>query len=515
MLNMAVRNTAKLIREISKNDNRRIGRFFTKKDTARLMADMFTSERSDVATILDPGAGTGILSAAVCEKLARDGVGDLYLTCYETDPMFLPMLYDNLERIRKKLRHDLNARLYYTVYEENYVVFSKTHYTVTFMGRERDKFDYIIMNPPSCLVSKDSLEAEAAGGVTAAKCDLSLLFLKTAENNLTENGQLVTLLPTAYATSAAAEPYRRELLSNSNIERIHLFCAKTKNPKRLPPQKKNIIIKLKKGKRAPAAVMYSVSTDNGSRENTEMLPPISYGRAVNKDDCSILLVKSRDEIEIINFLDRFPETFASLRLRMRTGLVLESRYPGAFCRSPQKGAVPMLRPSSIENGMIVFRENEKDSFIKPSIPSLVQPNKNMIVIKRVPAKSDDRRLNCAVYLASQLSNYRFISTQNKLTYIEFSDGSEMGAYFLWGLYALLTSTLYDRYISITSKSKQINSKEFSKLPMPPVSYITQIGERLLMLRKTGVRACDSIVNSILHIGEKRSQYDEFSINYDK
>lgn len=101
MLNMAVRNTAKLIREISKNDNRRIGRFFTKKDTARLMADMFTSERSDVATILDPGAGTGILSAAVCEKLARDGVGDLYLTCYETDPMFLPMLYDNLERIRK------------------------------------------------------------------------------------------------------------------------------------------------------------------------------------------------------------------------------------------------------------------------------------------------------------------------------------------------------------------------------------------------------------------------------
>ena len=62
MLNLAVRNTNKLIREKSKSENVRLGRLFTKKDTARLMAGMLTlDENKTVYTILDPGAGTGIL----------------------------------------------------------------------------------------------------------------------------------------------------------------------------------------------------------------------------------------------------------------------------------------------------------------------------------------------------------------------------------------------------------------------------------------------------------------------
>ena len=45
MLNLAVRNTGKLIRERSKAENVRLGRLFTKKDTARLMAE-YIIERS-------------------------------------------------------------------------------------------------------------------------------------------------------------------------------------------------------------------------------------------------------------------------------------------------------------------------------------------------------------------------------------------------------------------------------------------------------------------------------------
>ena len=72
MLNLAVRNTGKLIREKSKSQNVRLGRLFTKKDTARLMADMIITDENKAAyTILDPGAGTGILSAAAVEKICK------------------------------------------------------------------------------------------------------------------------------------------------------------------------------------------------------------------------------------------------------------------------------------------------------------------------------------------------------------------------------------------------------------------------------------------------------------
>ena len=72
MLALAVRNTGKLIREKSKSDNVRLGRLFTKKDTAKLMAGMLRLDESKtVYTILDPGAGTGILTAAVIEEICK------------------------------------------------------------------------------------------------------------------------------------------------------------------------------------------------------------------------------------------------------------------------------------------------------------------------------------------------------------------------------------------------------------------------------------------------------------
>ena len=106
MLNLACRNTAKLIREQSKTENVRLGRLFTKKDTARRMAEMFDLDPDRRSyTVLDPGAGTGILSAALVEEICKivPACRQIFLTCFETDPLFLPMLRDNLERIRKKI----------------------------------------------------------------------------------------------------------------------------------------------------------------------------------------------------------------------------------------------------------------------------------------------------------------------------------------------------------------------------------------------------------------------------
>jgi hypothetical protein len=96
--------------------------------------------------VLDPGAGTGILSAAVVEAICKKTTNckQIFLTCYESCEEFIPMLEDNLERIRKKCRHDFGIKLYATVYNENYIVDAKNHYTVTFFDTVEDKFDIII-----------------------------------------------------------------------------------------------------------------------------------------------------------------------------------------------------------------------------------------------------------------------------------------------------------------------------------------------------------------------------------
>ena len=135
---------------------------------------------------------------------------------------------------------------------------------------------------------------------------------------------------------------------------------------------------------------------------------------------------------------------------------------------------------------------------------LVQKNKNMIIIKRVPAKSDERFVNSAIYMAAQLPGYRYISTHNKINFIDTVDkNEEMSPRFVFGLFALLNSTIYDRYISIMSKSKQINAKEMRDLPLPPRHIIENIGMRLMSARQTSVAMCDQLVNPTLHIIERR------------
>ncbi|MBR7116501.1 MAG: N-6 DNA methylase [Clostridia bacterium] len=502
MLSLAIRNTAKLVRARSKSDNIRLGRFFTKKETAKLMATMLALDEDKTAyTVLDPGAGTGILSAAVIEEIAErcPKCKQIFLTCYENNPDFIPMLKDNLERIRKKARHDYDLRLYVTVYEENYITESQNHYTVTLFDTVEDKFDIIICNPPTDLVLKDTDEARRAGGVTQVKINEAFLFAKMAARHLEEGGRLVIMLPTTVASASALTGYRREMAEALSLEKIHLFVGKQKNDKRAIPLKKTIVLAYIKGER-PVTVTVSTSTDWGKPASTTVLPPLEYDFIVDKKDGSLTLPKSVEDTRIVKYISAFPETLDTLGLKMSTGLVIDSRCEELLFTEPIKSCVPLIRPAAIRGGQIRFPLPIKKQYIAPVNTTLIQKNKNMVIVKRVPAKSDERFVNAAVYMANQLPQFRYISTHNKINFIDTKDkNDEISARLAFGLFALLNSTIYDRFLSIVSKSKQINAKEMRALPLPPRNLIENIGIRIMAGRQTDVAFCDSIVNPTLHI----------------
>ena len=503
MLNLAVRNTGKLIREKSKSENVRLGRLFTKKDTARLMASMLVIDENKTAfTVLDPGGGTGILSAAVVEEICKRAPSckQIFLTCYENCEDFIPMLEDNLERIRKKCRHDYGVKLFITVYREDYIIDAKNHYTVTFFDTEEDKYDIVISNPPTELIEKGSDAALSAGGVTQLKVSAAFLFARMACRHLEDGGQLVTVLPTTYATASALTSLRREMAEKLSVNKIHLFVGKQKNLSRATPLKKNFIISYIKSDK-PADVLITTSTDAG--KSVTELSPLPYDFVVDEKDGTLTLPKSVEDTKIVRYISSFPETLSSLGLKMSTGLIIDSKCEGLLFTEPVKSSVPIIRPQAIKGGTIEFPQPIKKQYLVPVNPSLTQKNKNLIIIKRIPAKSDERFVNASIYLASQLPAYKYISTHNKINFIDTKDkNSEITARFAFGLFAILNSTVYDRFISIISKSKQINSKEMKDLPLPPRNIIENIGMRLMAGRLTSVKACDQIVNPTLHVIEK-------------
>lgn len=112
MLSSIIHNTDSFIASVPKLKRKKYGQFFTNMATANFMASLFCFDLTKPELhLLDAGAGTGILSAAVIDKLIQSGyTGRIYLTCYETDELVLPLLKSNLELAKEEC--GINYELY-------------------------------------------------------------------------------------------------------------------------------------------------------------------------------------------------------------------------------------------------------------------------------------------------------------------------------------------------------------------------------------------------------------------
>ncbi len=503
MLKLAVRNTKKLIREKSQTENIRIGRFFTKRSTAFLLADMIVPEKKEHVRILDAGAGTGILCAALLERLCKAEAAErITLVCYENDVMMLDMLKNNLTRLRKKCRHDYHVIVNFEIKETNFILDTARMLSPTLFTESEEKFDYVIMNPTSTLYEKATPEIEAVGALTSGATDGAFLFAALGMASLAEGGQLAALLPTAYARGVYIEKIRLFMERDAHITRMHLFSSDAKSEARADETRSHMLLVWKK---TPPAEEDTVTVSSSFKEEDDapvtVMPPFPYRRIVNEKDGSLLLIKSEEEWEILERVESLPETLASLGLKMHTGLTLESRYPDSLRTSPTDGAIPLIHPKNILMGLVRV---PTEKYIVPVIPSLAQKNKNMLFIKRVPAKSDKRHLLCGVYLASLFPRFPAISTHNKLNYIDYEDNREMDSALLHGLYAVFSSDLYEKYCTILSKSPQINAREYANIPLPDEKTLRDIGSKVLMTRQLTPHACSVLVQNALR--PKRSAF---------
>ena len=73
----------------------------------------------------------------------------------------------------------------------------------------------------------------------------------------------------------------------------------------------------------------------------------------------------------------------------------------------------------------------------------------------------------------------------------------MDSALLHGLYAVLSSDLYEKYCTIMSKSSQINAREYANLPLPDEKTLRDIGSKVLMTRQLSPHACSVLVQNAL------------------
>ena len=485
MLALALRHTNKLIRRTVAEEGIRLGRFFTPRAAAEELVAVLPIPRKEELRVLDAGAGTGILSAAVCEAVCRNGgCQRIVLDAYENDPRYLPMLADILERIRRRARHDYGVKLIVNIRAEDFLA------GATSLADPRgtaERYDIVVTAPP-CGVPEEGSPAEAfCRRVLTKGTDLAFLFAEAAGARLSEDGVMAAVLPVSFADSAEAAPLRERLFARAPLTALTLDIGS-----RGTRRDKTMLCLFEYGEEPPA-LRVRVAEGDGIRE----LSPIPYPVAVFSQEYKILLAKSREDVALVRAMDSFPCRLADLGLTVHTGLTIETRYPECLRAAREEGAVPLLHPAGIADGQVEFPPKGREKpYIVPRIPSLASPNRTMVLVKRVPSRADGRHLVAGVYFSGQLPRDRMISTANKLNVIEGRD-EEMEADLASGLAAVLSCSYYERYCTLTGSFRHVNAAALAELPLPDRETLLGIGRRLSVTRNYSRRAMDNAASAVL------------------
>lgn len=156
MLDCIIECTNRYIDDMPKKERKKYGQFFTSKETARFMAELYTiPENLSKVRILDAGAGSGILSCALLERLEYfDSVQSIELTCYENDDNILGLLKENLHSCQANSKKDIQIN----IVTDNYIISQYLDFNHMLGGNpEPKKYDFVIGNPPygiRCLIKK-------------------------------------------------------------------------------------------------------------------------------------------------------------------------------------------------------------------------------------------------------------------------------------------------------------------------------------------------------------------------
>lgn len=230
------------------------------------MAGLFSiPEGRTFLSILDPGAGSEILSVALLERLESNAeIYSIELVCYENNTNIVDLLRSNLEWACNHATKNISFR----IVTDNYILSQMLDYN-SMLGAnpDADKFDMVIVNPPYIKIAKDAPEATALPDVCYGAPNLYFLLAAMSMFNLKEDGEMVYIIPRSWTSGAYFKQFRKCFFEEGPLEHIHLFVSRDKVFEKENVLQETIIIKAKKTQSKPNTITITTTQSNADFSN--------------------------------------------------------------------------------------------------------------------------------------------------------------------------------------------------------------------------------------------------------
>lgn len=499
LLSYTINKTLIFLDSMPKSIRKQKGQFFTSCETALFMASLFDfSHVSGEISVLDPGAGTGILTAAFVENLqSNEKISGISITCYETDTEVLPVLEENLAYIQS---HS-SIKIEFCIVRDDYLLTQIADFSNQLSLNRHDdpkKYDFIIGNPPYLKIAKNHPAAIGMPSVVHGAPNLYFLFTAMSLFNLKEDSEMVYIIPRSWTSGAYFKAFRKYLLQAGKLRHLHLFVSRDKVFSQESVLQETIIIKLTKQADVPESVtLTSSQSDKDFGSLTSLTLP--YNSIVSGEDWYVFLPTSQDEANVIRTINKYNQTLPEIGLRMKTGIVVDFRQKEELRTEKDMETVPLFYSQHISSGRVNHNPSgKKYDWVTTRKKGLIQENKNYLFCKRFTAKEEKRRLQCGIYQASDYPEFKNIATQNKINFVDDIHNGRLTLPEVYGIYALFNSSLFDTYYRILNGSTQVNSTEINNIPVPSREQIIRIGEILIKKNDLSTEECDRVINEVAY-----------------
>jgi adenine-specific DNA-methyltransferase len=473
-----------------KHDQRKSGgHYLTPASIAKFMAEG-ASYSQPYLRVLDPGSGTGVLSAAVCEAVCNKGtVRNLHVEACESHPLLANLTRLVLTFSRQWLDHR-GIELTFDVRQGDFVMeysgaleaTAKTVGHVQGAGGTSPEYDLVISNPPYFKIGKDDPRAVAGASVVYGQPNIYSMFMAISAELLAESGRLVYIVPRSFASGPYFKRFREVFFQKVAPTAIHLFDSRKEVFRSQTVLQENLVLTArarKEGEDQDDQVLVSHSKgvhDIAERQQLSVeMKSVLDMESVNKELC---IPVCAEDLELVKAVREWPNTLGSLGLDISTGPVVPFRARRflADCAS-EAPAVPLLwmhhvRPMRVEWPSTGGGKAQWVKVVPESVKLLVKDD-TYVLLRRFSAKEEKRRLVAAPLFQGFL-NVDMVGLENHLNYIR-GVSRKLDEELTYGLAALLNSIFLDRYFRVSNGNTQVSATELRAMPLPSEEDIRVIG----------------------------------------
>lgn len=460
------------------------GQFFTPPEIARFMAK-WSNPLDSNCEVVDPGAGMGILVAAIAEHIAAEGICQQWKAIvYEIDTKLRPALTLALGYIRDWL-HKQNILFEFQIRAEDFILANAFALRPTLLADATQKEispHLVIANPPYFKVSRADPRAILLEEVIHGQPNIYALFMASAAKLLRVNGQLIFITPRSFSSGPYFQRFRKWFFGTMALEHLHLFESRTDTFARDKVLQENLILAATK---TPASKDFVQISNSHGIEDLMSAPTrqVPFVQVIDftSPEAMLNVPKGASDEKIREVFSQWNDRLHTFGINISTGPIVPFRTTALTTEAHNVETAPVLWIQHIRRMAVdwpsAYFDKPQCIRVEESTRALLLPNTNYVFIRRFSPKEENSRITAAPYLKGDLQS-RLLGIENHINFLYRPNGS-LSASEAFGLAAFLNSRWVDQYFRLSSGNTQVSATELRNLPLPPLEKIKCIGEQLM------------------------------------